>query len=320
MPGVLNGFHVNIAKILTTFHDEVEGRAVCNGASIASFQMLRHQIAAYKETLREAMTEARNQITEKQRNINREFEPKVLEHMLEIYNTCTNESGPGQYQRMRRSMEQYVNEEKQMMFEDAVDHVRDLAKAMLNEIEVLLLGKVDAVFMTIQRDYRSVVLGQEKGKTYTTLPRDQRAMRKEVLQILDTADTVFKRAVGSEREPSSAPSEKSQTDRDGLVIANEVKEDTDNSAMVSSQQYPRQHAERSVDRLHIVADSSLVSATTTLATKTVLSQISPPREDLTMRHIPMSAPTGNDQVLPTTAGVPPNDSLDLPVDFDFILS
>ncbi|KAJ9613364.1 hypothetical protein H2200_003306 [Cladophialophora chaetospira] len=193
MPGILNSLPMNVGKILTTFHDEVERRAIRNGASLASFQMLKQQISVHKETLKDAMIEARNLFTEKQRTINREFEPKVLEHMLSIYHTCTIESGPGQFARMKGYMDRHVEHEKQITFDDAVEHVRELVKKMLKEVKDTLLN------------YTGVIVGQDQSNSKTVLPRDQRLMRKAVLELVDSAETVFKRTVGLESEPTPEP-------------------------------------------------------------------------------------------------------------------
>ena len=215
MPGILNSLPANAGQILTTFHDEVERRAVRNGVSVAPFHMLKHQIAVYKETLKDAISEARGMITEKQRNINREFEPRVLEHMLSVYQTCTAETGPGQYSRMKGYMSRHVDEEKSIMFDDAVEHVRGLLKQMLKEVKESLLGKVDAIFMAIGRDYTGVVVGKDQGKSKEVLPRDQRMARKAVLGFIDSAEMIFKRAVGLEPEQLSEP----QANTSGKIVS-----------------------------------------------------------------------------------------------------
>ncbi|OCT44484.1 tat pathway signal sequence [Cladophialophora carrionii] len=202
LPGILNSLPANAGQILTSFHDEVERRAIRNGASIASFQMLKHQIAVYKETLKDAINEARNLMSERQRNINREFEPRVREHMLPVYYTCTAETGPGQFARMKGYIDRHVEQEKLTMFNDAVEHVRELLDQMLKEMKSILLGKVDAVLTAIERDYTGVVVGQDQGQRHEMLPRDQRMMRRAVIEIIDSAELVFKRAVGLVPDPA----------------------------------------------------------------------------------------------------------------------
>jgi hypothetical protein len=125
--------------------------------------------------------------------------------MLDIYDVCVRESGPGSYSRMRASMARYIEEEKESMFGDAVDHVRRLIEKMLKEVKEDMLTKVDGIFMNIERDYTGVVIGQDKGKKTEVLPRDQRALRKAVIKVVDGAELIFKRAVGLEPDPISEP-------------------------------------------------------------------------------------------------------------------
>ncbi|KIX00086.1 uncharacterized protein Z518_10223 [Rhinocladiella mackenziei CBS 650.93] len=220
MPGILNGLPMTVGQLITKFHNEVEGRAVRNGVSIASFHMLKQQIPVYKEMLKDAMTEMRGRLSEKQREINREFEPQIKAHMMDTYEWCTRESGPGQYKRMRDHMERHVEEEKFSMFNDAVEHVRGLLEELLDDTKEEMLKRIDAVFMAIERDYTAVVVGQEKSaNSDDVLPRGQRAMRKAVLEIIDGAELIFKRAVGLELEasdPEAAGGHDIKTEEDSL--------------------------------------------------------------------------------------------------------
>jgi hypothetical protein len=92
---LLSGLSNNAGTLLTNFHNEVERRATENGASIATFQMLKQQLPVYKETLKDASSTTKEQITAKQKDINREFVPRITSNMLSVYDTCINESGSG---------------------------------------------------------------------------------------------------------------------------------------------------------------------------------------------------------------------------------
>lgn len=211
IPGILNSLPVRAGQILMSFHNDVERRALRNGASIASFQMLKHQISTYKETLKEAMNEARGAITTKQRDINREFEPRITECMMDAYLECVLEHGPGSFRRMKNHMAEFVQEKKATMFANSVDYVRNLITDMLKSVKDMLLERIDHVFLEVQRDYTGVVIGQEDGNDKdTALPREQRACRKEILVHVDSAEMVFKRAVGLETEPEPEPMAKEE--------------------------------------------------------------------------------------------------------------
>jgi hypothetical protein len=66
---------------------------------------------------------------------------------------------------------------------------------MLADIKDTLLGKVDAVFMAIERDYTGVVIGLGQGGNTKLLPRDQRLILKKVIQVIGTAESVLGCAV-----------------------------------------------------------------------------------------------------------------------------
>jgi hypothetical protein len=76
---------------------------------------------------------------------------------------------------------------------------------MLKEVKEDMLTKVDGIFMNIERDYTGVVIGQDKGKKTEVLPRDQRALRKAVIKVVDGAELIFKRAVGLEPDRTPEP-------------------------------------------------------------------------------------------------------------------
>ena len=94
MPSVLNGLANKNGALLTTFHEAVEKRAMKNGTSLASLEMLKQQLPTYKDTFKDLSAVAQTQITTSQRDINREFVPVVAEAMKQAYDDCENEHGP----------------------------------------------------------------------------------------------------------------------------------------------------------------------------------------------------------------------------------
>jgi hypothetical protein len=94
MPSVLNGLANKNGALLTAFHEAVETRAMKNGTSLASLEMLKRQLPTYKDTFKDLSAVAQTQITTSQRDINREFVPVVAEAMKQAYDDCENEYGP----------------------------------------------------------------------------------------------------------------------------------------------------------------------------------------------------------------------------------
>jgi hypothetical protein len=126
---------------------------------------------------------------------------------------------------MKGYMHGHVESQKSTMFNHAVEQVQRLLTQVLAEVKEELLAKVDRIFIGVERDYSAVVIGQEQGAQKTSLPREQRAMRKSVLGIVDNAELVFKRAVGlepdvdsPEPEPSVGDEVKPEIDVDGEGI------------------------------------------------------------------------------------------------------
>ena len=214
---VLSGLSSSGGNLLTQFHTDVEVRAVKNGASIAAFQMLKQQLPVYKETLKDAAGTVKNEVTAKQRDINREFVPKIAENMLSVYNDCLRETGPGQYNRMKGYMDRHVENAKQTMYQQSAEAVKGKLTQMLKESKKSLMDKTDEIFLSVKRDYTGVIVGDE-GNQAQLLPRDQRLLRKAILQIVDGAELRFKRAVGLEPEEEPEPA----VEDSGVAVGDEI--------------------------------------------------------------------------------------------------
>lgn len=94
MPSVLNRLADKSGILLTTFHAAVEARAMKNGTSLASLEMLKQQLPIYKDSMKELSSAAQTQIATRQKDINREFVPVVAGAMHRAYEDCENERGP----------------------------------------------------------------------------------------------------------------------------------------------------------------------------------------------------------------------------------
>ena len=62
-----------------------------------------------------------------------------------------------------------------------------------------MLAKADEVFLSAKRDYSSALIGNQ-SLTGKALPRDQRIMRKEVLEIVTGSEKIFKSVINQEPE------------------------------------------------------------------------------------------------------------------------
>lgn len=192
LPQTLSGFAGEIIQILTTFHNDVEKRAIRNNLSVAPFQMLKSQLSTFKEVAQDAANSAKDFIITQQKDINRSFVPKITEAMVPVYINTTTEVGPGQYKRMKAQMEAHVRTAKLTMFHASLEYVQDLLKKMVKDAEGVMLTKIDSVFVVIKRDYESVVIGKSRNaKQNPSLPMQQRKLRKEIFDIIDNVASVM---------------------------------------------------------------------------------------------------------------------------------
>ena len=76
-----------------------------------------------------------NQVNEGQREINREFTPVVTAAMEPACEYCINEVGKVQYKRMKDYMAGHINSNKESMFEDACNQVRNSLRGMCQKVE-----------------------------------------------------------------------------------------------------------------------------------------------------------------------------------------
>ena len=215
MPLVLNGLANKTGTLLTSFHKTVEARAMRNGTSLASLEMLKQQLPNYKDSMKDLSTAAQAQIAARQKDINREFVPVVAETMKQAYNDCENESGPvghpfspvswspltltvpkGQYARMKVMMTRHVDGVRHQVFNNSTNAVKKSLKNLVKDIEDFLLGKADEVFISVKRDYESVVLGRHAPTQQ--LPREQRQTRSDVNSIIEGTEVIFQKVVGLE--------------------------------------------------------------------------------------------------------------------------
>lgn len=202
IPSVFTTLVTAVDKLLHTFHDEVEKRAARNGGSMARFYMLRNQLQAYREVIKDASNKTKVDISTRQKDINREFVPVITLNMLPAYRYCTEERGTGSFKRMKAHMDMHVESTKQQMFTESTDDIRRRITIMLKEAQDQLETSLDEIFVSMKRDYTLLVTGVTSHAE--RLSRDQRMMRKDVLDLVNGAKMRFERVVGL-ASPSPEP-------------------------------------------------------------------------------------------------------------------
>lgn len=100
---------------------------------------------------------------------------------------------------MKAAMNAHVDQERHVMFQESADEVQKRLKKLVQGVEETMSNRVDEVFIAMRRDYRSVLGGEEVAQGQV-LPKAQRLMRKEVLRIIETVESLFQKVVDGEVE------------------------------------------------------------------------------------------------------------------------
>jgi hypothetical protein len=153
----------------------------------------------------------------------------------------------GQYARMKAMMSRHVEGTRHQMFSDSTNAVQKLLRKLIKDIEDFLLEKADQVFISVKRDYESVVLGRQAATHQ--LPREQRQVRADVNNIVEGTELIFKQAVGLEPEtpeqavedleeknaPAKAEEAVQDVTTDGIENAEDAKNDIETEADIDDE-------------------------------------------------------------------------------------
>jgi hypothetical protein len=102
---------------------------------------------------------------------------------------------------MKEHMATHIGRTRRTMFHDSTNKVKQSLEGLMASVEENMLAKADDVFLSVKRDYSSALIGS-KSATGEALPRDQRIIRKKILEIITGSEKIFKRVIGLEPEES----------------------------------------------------------------------------------------------------------------------
>lgn len=123
-------------------------------------------------------------------------------------------------------MNSIVDQERHVMFQDSANEARNRIKTMIRDQEEIMRGRTDEVFVAVRRDYRAVLSG---GDTHgESLPKSQRLLRKDVMNILEGVETEFKQAIGIENDDKMVDKAVTLTDEMMGQLKSEKLEDIKN--------------------------------------------------------------------------------------------
>ena len=181
----------NAAEVLRKFHERVEARAQKVGVGIAGLHMLKQQLQLYEDQMKDLSATITALINAQQRDINREFTPNIESAMIQVYEACAQEHGTGTFMRMKSHMSSHIGRERSTMFKASTTHVERQLTKMINMVKNSMEEKMDEIYISICRDYRSV-LGENEVPHRDITPRWARVMRKDLLAVIDGAEKTFR--------------------------------------------------------------------------------------------------------------------------------
>jgi hypothetical protein len=155
LPTVLASFTRSTKSLLHKFHKAVESRALQKGTGVAGLAMLGQQLSNYERTFQDLTMQMMELMNTRQRDANREFTPVIAKSLASAYTWCTNESGPGQFMRMKDHMNKHVDQQRHTMFRDSTDEVRGHLNLMCRTVGESMSSNAELVFIQMRRDYVS---------------------------------------------------------------------------------------------------------------------------------------------------------------------
>ena len=185
------------ATLLQKFHRDMESRAQKIGVGLAKLPVLSQQIVVYENLLKDSTNSAKDLVSTRQKDINREFVPVITSAMQYAYEACVEAHGPGSFKVMKSHMNGHVADARDRMFEDSTKEVQRQLHDLLRDVQDAISDKTDEVFIQMKRDYQSVLGGGDLQKG-EILPWEARQVRKEIRRIIQGTETIMKRAAGVE--------------------------------------------------------------------------------------------------------------------------
>ncbi|KAH0369733.1 hypothetical protein KCU65_g3085, partial [Aureobasidium melanogenum] len=235
LPHILKACAKEFSKDLRDFHKAIEVHSFSHGGN-PRLGLLSQQLSNYEAVFNDLGSKTIELINGRQRDINREFTPNVCNAMLVVYNICTAEAGPGQYNRMKTHMTNHVTAQKDTMFQRATQVVRNMITDLTNDVEEHMANRTDQVFVGMRRDYLQVLSNVRVDDVM--MPKWERSLRGTVEDVIHQSEEGFEailegRDVAALDDDASAGAlehkEDGTEDEDinAALVKKRVKEDTD---------------------------------------------------------------------------------------------
>lgn len=155
------------------------------------------QIKNYKMLFGELSQVLVDNMTETQREANRDFAPTVASIMHIVYDICANERGQGSFSRMKYSMTEHVERNRQHMFNTATMTVKNNLDSMCRSLQGIMEARANEILVQMKADYMRVLGGVEVHHG-PVLSREERHMRSETIKKLAAVNAQFEPIVQGE--------------------------------------------------------------------------------------------------------------------------
>ncbi|KAF1980770.1 hypothetical protein K402DRAFT_343737 [Aulographum hederae CBS 113979] len=201
-PRVLQQFHKDCSALVRAFHNAIHVRAISSGVSLRGLHALSQQLSAWENAFHALSLDLNHSIQEKQKDASRQFVPVISNCMIQAYAVCVEESGPGSFKRMKSAMYAHVHGERSNMFSEATDNVKYHLDDMRKGVQDYMETRADQIYMAMQKDYMTVMGGQNLPKGYV-MPKEERALRRQLISIIEASDDTFRKILEPDYQPEN---------------------------------------------------------------------------------------------------------------------
>ncbi|KAB2099953.1 hypothetical protein AG0111_0g11806 [Alternaria gaisen] len=191
LPNAFCAYAANFGRLLHTFHGSVERQAEETGVGLAELSILKQQVYTYEQLLHNVATVVIKQMTQLQRETNRNITPTIANGMRNVYELCASECGPGRYKRMKEHMTNYVDRERHQMFHAAAETLQKNLNQMCKALQESMETEAYDIYLQIHRDYVRVLGGAVNSQPAVVQSKQESELRAEVKGILEGVDARF---------------------------------------------------------------------------------------------------------------------------------
>ncbi|TLS29371.1 hypothetical protein PpBr36_00947 [Pyricularia pennisetigena] len=158
IPIAIRTLVASVQRALQAFHANV---TTANNLPVPAqdIAILARRLCGYLEKVSAIQVALDQEITEAQREANRQLEPAIIDRMSLGYRLALEERGTGSHMRMKGIMVDHVKVARHIMFKEAKKAVQDDLKALSNQVHGSLKELASEINARTLHDYSAVLLG-----------------------------------------------------------------------------------------------------------------------------------------------------------------